>query len=138
MELDVGFISGKKKAHKHKVFGPVALGTTPDLSQGQTQFVPGTNPGFLLVFHSGSPVCPSERGRREAEKVYVLKFYVPFSLAATSDTKGAQQDTPDIFGKCQNLGDRTSTPLPRLYSFNRGRLDNGSAKEKGRASLTKH
>ena len=39
-----GFLSGKKKAHKHKVFGPVALGTTPGLSQGQTGFVPGTNP----------------------------------------------------------------------------------------------
>ena len=36
--------SGKKKAHKHKLFGPVALGTPrecpqdkPGLSQGQTQ-----------------------------------------------------------------------------------------------------
>ena len=37
--------SGKKKAHKHKLFGPVGFGTTPGLSQGQTQFVPGTNPG---------------------------------------------------------------------------------------------
>ena len=46
--------SGKKKAHKHKHFGPVALGTTPGSSQGQirafsifytieAQFVPGTN-----------------------------------------------------------------------------------------------
>ena len=37
--------SGKEKAHKHKLFGPVAPGTTTGLSQGQTQFVPGTNPG---------------------------------------------------------------------------------------------
>ena len=37
--------SGKKKAHKHKLFGPVAPGTTTGLSQGQTQFVPGTSPG---------------------------------------------------------------------------------------------
>ena len=57
--------SGKKKAHKHKRFGPVALGTPREcprdklgLSPGQTGFVPGTNPGFLLILHSGSPVCP--------------------------------------------------------------------------------
>ena len=52
--------SGKKEAHKHKFFCPVALGTTPGLSQGQTQvvslyytvegqFIPGTN-----------PVCPCD------------------------------------------------------------------------------
>ena len=41
----VGPFSGKKKAHKHKLFGPVAPGTTTGLSQGQTQFVPGTNLG---------------------------------------------------------------------------------------------
>ena len=76
-------ISGKKKAHKHTLFGRVALGTTPGLSQGQTQvfslfytmeaqFVPGTN-----------LVCPRDnpRRRRAAEKVYVLTVYVPFSLA---------------------------------------------------------
>ena len=51
----------KKKAHNHKLFGPVGLGTTPDLSQGQTQVfsffhtlearsVPGTN-----------PVCPWDK-----------------------------------------------------------------------------
>ena len=36
--------SGKKKAHKHKLFGPVALGTTPGISPGLTGFVPGTKP----------------------------------------------------------------------------------------------
>ena len=36
--------SGKKKAHKHKLFGPVALGKTPGMFQGQTTFVPGTKP----------------------------------------------------------------------------------------------
>ena len=46
--------SGKKKAHKHKRFGPVALGTAPGLSLGQTQLVPGTNPGLLLILHAGS------------------------------------------------------------------------------------
>ena len=57
------FCSGKKKAHKHIIVGPVALGTTPGMSQGQTlvfslfytmevslylgqtQFVPGTISG---------------------------------------------------------------------------------------------
>ena len=34
--------SGKKKAHNHK--------------PGQSGFVPGTNPGFLLILHSGGPV----------------------------------------------------------------------------------
>ena len=60
--------SGKKKAHKRKLFGLVALGTTPGLSQGQTGFVPGTNPlcprdkpWFLLILHSGSPVCPRDK-----------------------------------------------------------------------------
>ena len=65
--------SGKKKAHKHN---------KPGENLGQTQ-------GFLLILHSGSPanpglslgqsqVCP---GRRAAQKVYVKKVYVPFSLA---------------------------------------------------------
>ena len=54
-------VSGKKKAHKYKRFGPVALGTTPGLSLGQTGVVPGTNRGFLLILHSGSPVCPWDK-----------------------------------------------------------------------------
>ena len=60
--------SGKKKAHKHKLFGPVALGTPrecprdkPGLSPGQSGFVPGTNPGCLLILHSGSPVRPWDK-----------------------------------------------------------------------------
>ena len=44
-----------------KLFGPVGLGMTPGLSQGQARFVLGTNPGFLLMLHSGSPVCPRDR-----------------------------------------------------------------------------
>ena len=66
--LNHGHVSGKKKAHKHKLFGPVALGTPrecrrdkPGLSPGQSGFVPGTNPGFLLILHSGSPVCPWDK-----------------------------------------------------------------------------
>ena len=61
-------IPSKTKAHKHKLFGPVALGTPqecprdkPGLSPGQSGFVPGTNPGFLLILHSGSPVCPWDK-----------------------------------------------------------------------------
>ena len=45
------------------------------------QFVPGTNPGFLLALHSGSPVRTNQ-GRRETEQAYVLKVDVPFSLAS--------------------------------------------------------
>ena len=51
-------VSGKKKAHKHKLFGPVALGTTPGLSLAQTGFVPGTNPlcpGFSPYFKQWKP-----------------------------------------------------------------------------------
>ena len=39
-----------------------------------------------LILHSGSPISPGlslgqSRGRRAAQKVYVKKVYVPFSLA---------------------------------------------------------
>ena len=60
------------------------------MSWAQTHFVPGTSPGFLLILHNGSPACPRDKpslslgrsqGRRVAEKVYVFKVYVPFSLA---------------------------------------------------------
>ena len=53
-ELFLEKLSGavdKKKAHKHKLFGPVALGTTPGSSQGQAffaryiRFPPGGTPG---------------------------------------------------------------------------------------------
>ena len=44
--------SGKKKAHEHKPFGPVAVGTTPGLSQGGTGFVLETN-----------PLCPRDKCR---------------------------------------------------------------------------
>ena len=69
-------LSGKKKAHKHKLFDPVALGPNPrfspcftqrksSLSQGQTQFVPNTIPGM--------------NGDR---KSLCVKLYVPFPLAS--------------------------------------------------------
>ena len=44
--------SGKKRVDRHKFFGPVALGTTLGLSQGQTGLVPGTN-----------PLCPMNKPR---------------------------------------------------------------------------
>ena len=89
--------SGKKKAHKHELFGPVGLGMTLGCPRDKPRFVPGTNPvcpwdkaGFLLMLHSGSPACPWDkpglsleqtRGRRATQNVYVLNVYVPFSLA---------------------------------------------------------
>ena len=86
--------SGQKKAHKHKPFCPVGLRIPPDLSLGQIRRKTGTNPGFLLILHTGSPANPPGtnpglslgqiRGRREAQKVLVKKVYVPFSLAGTS------------------------------------------------------
>ena len=39
-------VSGKKKAHKHRL-------------------VPGTIPGFLLSLHSGGPFCPWNKPRVE-------------------------------------------------------------------------
>ena len=88
----------QEKAHKHKCFGPVALETTPGLSLGQTQFVPGTNPGcprdkprFSPYFTQWKPslslgqtrfVPGTNRWRMAAEKVYVPNVYVPF-LAPT-------------------------------------------------------
>ena len=107
-------LSGKKKAHKHKLFGPVALGTTPGLSPGANWglslgFVPGKNPGLLLILHTGSPVCLRDepslslgqfRGRRVAEKVYVSKVYVPFSPANLSQVVGrTPRDTAVLAGK---------------------------------------
>ena len=54
--------SGKKKAHKHKLFGPVALGTTL-ICPWDKHTLSKTNPGFLLFLHNGSPwpaVCPRD------------------------------------------------------------------------------
>ena len=44
---------------------------------GKPGFVPGTNPGLSLG---------QTWGRRAAQKVYVKKIYVPFSLAEISET----------------------------------------------------
>ena len=75
--------SGKKKAHKHKL-------SCSGCSWDDRRNVLGTNLGFLPILHNRSPVCPRDkpslslgqsRGRRVAEKVYVLKVDVPFSLA---------------------------------------------------------
>ena len=62
---------------------PVCPWDKPSLSLGQALVVPGTNQGFLLILHSGSPRAkPSlSLGQRAAEHFNVLKVYVPFSLA---------------------------------------------------------
>ena len=59
---------GTVRGYKHKLFGPVGFGTTPGLSLRQTRLVPGTNPscplgkpGFLVILHSGNPVCPRDK-----------------------------------------------------------------------------
>ena len=67
-----GYFSGKKKAHKHKLFCPVGLGTTPGLSRGFHRVCPWDKPGLSQG---------QSRGRRAAHKVYVKRVYVPFSLA---------------------------------------------------------
>ena len=69
------FQGTQARKRQHKLFGPVALGTTPGN-------VLGTNPGFLLILHNGSPVCPwdkpslspgQSRERRATQEVYVLR-----------------------------------------------------------------
>ena len=93
--------SGKKKAHKHKLFSPIVLGTgpgmfrdNPGLSLGQTHFVPGITQFFSFLYAmeaqfvpGTNPVCSRDklamslrqsRGRRAAEKVDLLKVYVLF------------------------------------------------------------
>ena len=60
-----GFVPGTKWVcpRDKPRFSPYFTQWKPSLSLGQTQFVPGTF-----------------RGRRAAERVYVLKVYVPFSF----------------------------------------------------------
>ena len=103
-----GNLKCKKKAHK--LFCPVGLGTTPGLCFGDfTGFVPGTKPvktcdkpGFSPLFYTGSPdftgfvpgtspvkVPGQSRKRRAAQKDYVKKVYVPFSLAKEHACFGA-------------------------------------------------
>ena len=101
VRLGRGYVTGKKKAHKHKCFCPVGLGTTPGLSRGFHRVCPWDKPRFspcstqwkpdFTGFVPGTnPVCPwdkpglslgQSRGRRAAQKVYVKKVYVLFSLA---------------------------------------------------------
>ena len=61
-----GFVPGTKWVcpRDKPRFSPYFTQWKPSLSLGQTRFVPGTS-----------------RGRRAAERVCVLKVYVPFSLA---------------------------------------------------------
>ena len=52
--------SGKKKAHKHKLFGPIALGTTHGVVPGQTE--------VFSLFYIAQVVPGTNRGRTAAEK----------------------------------------------------------------------
>ena len=53
------FLSGKKKAHKHKLLCPVGLGTTPGLSRGHHRVCPWDKPGFSPYFTQWtSPISP--------------------------------------------------------------------------------
>ena len=77
------------------------------MSPGQTGFVPGTNwvcprdkPRFSSYFTQRKPslslgqiqfVPGTFRGRRAADRVYVLKVYVPFSFPR--DVAGMNWDT---------------------------------------------
>ena len=65
MRHTLPFESGKKKAHKHKLFCPVGPSfhricprDKPSLSLGQIRWKTGTNPGIPLILHSGSPISP--------------------------------------------------------------------------------
>ena len=78
--------SGKKQAHKHKLFDPVALGTSPGLFQGQTQFVPGTTE-ICSYFAQQKPslsqghihfVPGTNRALRAAEKLHLLRVECAF------------------------------------------------------------
>ena len=85
--------SGKKKAHKHKLFGPVALGTTPGLSLGPTHFVPGTNPGFLLIYTMEAqfvpgthPVCPWDNPGDEGGRKLCVRSLCAFFVRYIAGT----------------------------------------------------
>ena len=94
-------LSGKNKAHKHKLSGPVGCswddpGNVPGTNRvcpWDKLGFPGTNPGFLLILQSGSPglsqgqtqfVLGTSPGQRAAERVYVLKVHVPFFVSLPS------------------------------------------------------
>ena len=114
--------SGKKKADKHKLFCPVGLGTTPGLSRGFHRVCPwdksGENLGQTRVFSlfytveaRQTRVCPWDkpglslgqtRGRRAAQKVYVKKVYVPFSLASAWARRHDHRHPPS--GWCTQRG----------------------------------
>ena len=87
---DILWFSGKKKAHEHKFFRPVGLGTTPGLSRGFHRVCPWDKPGENLgqtqvspYFTQWKPSAPGlsqgqTRGRRAAQKVYVKKIMCLF------------------------------------------------------------
>ena len=96
LSWQVAKTSGKKKAHKHKLFGPVDLGTPRECPRDKPGFVPGTKwvcprdkPRFSSYCTQRKPslslgqtqfVPGTFRGRRAADRAYVLKVYVPSSF----------------------------------------------------------
>ena len=103
-------VQARKKAHKHIFFGPVALRTTPGMSQGQTSFVPGTNPlcprdkpRFPPYFAQWKPrksqgqtqfVPGTIPGQRAPQKVYVLSLCA--FLTAVKQRGQERKGPPDI------------------------------------------
>ena len=85
--------SGKRKAHKHNFFVRLVLGRHQVCPGDFTGCVPGTHsvktwdkPGFSPYFTQWKPGKPGtnpglSKGQRAAQRVYVKKVYVPFSLA---------------------------------------------------------
>ena len=65
-------------------------GDKPGLSPGQSGFVPGTNPGFLFILHSGSPVRPWDKPSlslgHSGDEGQLLKVYVPLSFSLGKGT----------------------------------------------------
>ena len=128
-------ISGKKKTHKHKLFWSGWSWDDPRNVPGKNRahFVPGANPGFLLILRSGSPVCPRDkpslslgqsRGRRVAKTIYVLKIYVPFSLAIIGGGKKPSRPPKP-----------SNTPPPQWYTPPLQHSANGSENPKKRSRL---
>ena len=131
------FLSGKKKAHKHKPFGPVALGTPqecpgdkPGLSPGQSGFVPGTNPGFLLTLHSGSPVCPWDKpslsrdisGTKGGRKSLCVKRLCAFFVPYLKPTKVKRGVSVFCVSPCFQVGIPGSSCAGLVSSRSRGQV----------------
>ena len=82
----LAILSGKKKAHKHKVFGPFALGTPRECPRDKPGLSPGQSARFSSYFTQLVPVwpwdIPGTKGGRQSLCVKSLcAFFVPYSQA---------------------------------------------------------